>query len=93
MSINGNGATDSPLVFKPSPQVAPPLPPRFSLARDQWGHLVFIAHDGTQHSPVVPTQLFPISAPEQWISFRGADGVELACVEDPSASPRMTSNS
>ena len=84
MSSNGNDAADSPLVFKPSPQVAAPLPPRFFLSRDQWGQLVFIAHDGTQHSPVVPTQLFPISVPEQWVSLRGAGGVELACVEDPS---------
>ena len=84
MSRNGNGAADSPIAFKPSAHVAPSPPPRFSLARDQWGQLVFIAHDGARHSPVVPIPLFPISAPNEWVSIRGADGGELACIEDPS---------
>jgi hypothetical protein len=55
------------------------------LARDQWGQLEFITHDGVRHSHVVPTPLFPISSPNEWISFRGPDGTELACVENPSA--------
>jgi hypothetical protein len=81
MKGNGNGAADSPLVFKPSPHLTGP-PPRFSLQRDNWGQLVLIAADGTQHSPVAPIPLFPISEPEHWISLRGPDGTELACIED-----------
>ncbi len=88
MNTHDNGATDSPRVFKPSPHLAaPPGPPQFSLARDEWGQLVFIAPDGARHLPVVPTPLFPISMPDHWISLRGADGDELACVEDPSVLP------
>jgi hypothetical protein len=73
---------DSPLVFRPSPHLAA-APPRFALERDAWGELVFIDSDDARISPVVPIPLFPISAPEQWISLRGPDGVELACIEDP----------
>jgi hypothetical protein len=86
MSLNGNGSAESPLVFRPSAQVAP-SPPRFTLARDQWGELELITHNGVRHSRVVPIPLFPISSPEQWVSIRGADGIELACIEDPSALP------
>lgn len=77
-----NGHPDSPLVFKPCPHLAP-QPPRFSLARDQWGQLVFIAPDGSAHSPVTPVPLFPLSVPNRWVSLRAADGAELACIEDP----------
>jgi hypothetical protein len=84
MTANGKNSNDSPLVFRPSPHLAA-QPPRFSLERDAWGELVFVAPDDTRHSPVVPIPLFPISASEQWISLRGPDGVELACIEDPTA--------
>lgn len=82
MSTNGNQPTDSPLVFKPSPHINPPA--RFSLERDDWGQLTFIAPDGTRHATVTPVPLFPISYPDSWISIRAADGNELVCIEDPS---------
>jgi hypothetical protein len=82
--VNERTAADSPLVFRPSPHLAAP-PPRFSLERDAWGELVFIGADDVRISPAVPMPLFPISAPEQWISLRGPDGAELACIEDPTA--------
>jgi hypothetical protein len=82
MSTNGNKPTDSPRVFKPNAHVNPPPP--FSLERDQWGQLVFIAADGTRHTPVTPIPLFPISYPNSWTSIQAADGAELACIEDPS---------
>jgi hypothetical protein len=74
MSDQRNGATPSP---------SPP----FTLERDQWGQLVFIAHDGRRHTSVAPTPLFPLSEPEHWVSIRNADGTELACVEDPNSLP------
>jgi hypothetical protein len=85
MSTNGNKSTDSPLVIKPRPHVDPPL--LFSLQRDQWGQLVFIATDGTRHTPVTPIPLFPISFPDAWISIQAADGAELACIDDPTVLP------
>src|SRR5262249_11229749 len=56
---------------------------QFQLERDEWGRLVFIAADGQRHVGVSPIPLFPISAPESWISIRPAEGAELACIEDP----------
>jgi Domain of unknown function (DUF1854) len=87
MKRNRSGVADSPLVFNPSPHLASPPPLRFLLKRDQWGQLVFVAADGKEHSPTVPVPLFPMSEPGKWISLRGPDGVELACVEDPSTLP------
>jgi hypothetical protein len=81
--VNERTTSDSPLVFRPSPHLS--AVPRFSLERDAWGELVFIAADGTRHSPMVPIPLFPISVPDQWVSLRGPDGEELACIEDPTA--------
>jgi hypothetical protein len=74
MSDQRNGVTSS-------------LSPQFTLERDQWGQLVFVAHDGTRHTSVAPTPLFPLSEPDHWVSIRNADGVELACVEDPNSLP------
>jgi|SoiMethySBSTD1v2_1073268.scaffolds.fasta_scaffold439073_2 hypothetical protein len=82
MTRNGNGAPDSPLKFRPSTHLTP-SPVRFTLKRDQWGQLEFIAHDGTRHAPIVAVPLFPISVPDSWISIRSASGDELACIEDP----------
>jgi hypothetical protein len=84
MSLSGNGAADTPMNVQPGLRVSSAAPRRFALERDQWGQLVFIADDGIRHSPVAPTPLFPLSAPEQWISIRGSDGIELACNEDAS---------
>ena len=55
--------------------------------RDQWGQLVLIGADGETYSNVSPVPLFPISEPNAWISIRGADGTELACIEDPHSLP------
>ena len=83
--MNERTASDSPLVFRPSPHLA--AVPRFSLERDAWGELVYIAADGSRVSSVVPIPLFPISAPDAWVSLRGPDGEELACIEDPTTLP------
>jgi hypothetical protein len=90
MSVKGNNAAESPQAGAPDPPPASAEPPRFVLERDQWGQLVFIAGDGARHLPVAPTPLFPLSAPERWISIRGADGDELACIEDASVLPADT---
>ncbi len=89
MSTNGDRAADSPLVFKPSAHVT--SPPRFTLERDQWGALAFIAPDGTRYANVTPVPLFPISSPESWVSIRAADGNELACIEDANSLPTEVS--
>jgi hypothetical protein len=56
---------------------------KFSLVRDQWGQLIFVAANGEKLANVSPVALFPISEPDSWISIRSADGTELACIEDP----------
>lgn len=89
MSTQRNGAADTRSHSDAGQQTAAPARP-FTLERDQWGQLVFIAADGTRHVPVVPTPLFPISEPEHWVSIRDADGTELVCVEDPGALPALT---
>jgi len=89
MNTNGNQQADSPLVFKPSPHLTPI--PRFTLDRDQWGALAFIAPDGTRHANVTPVPLFPISSPESWVSIRAADGSELTCIEDLGSLPAEVS--
>lgn len=61
--------------------------PKFSLVRDQWGQLIFVAAKGETFGNVTPVALFPISGPESWISIRSADGIELACIEDPRTLP------
>src|SRR4051812_26875356 len=85
--VNGNGAPPpSSTVANGASTNGQPLP-RFSLERDQWGQLIYIAADGQRHANVEPTSLFPISSPESWISIRSADGTELVCIEDPRTLP------
>src|SRR4051812_12997481 len=62
-------------------------PTKFGLVRDHWGQLTFINADGEKFPNVAPVALFPISKPEAWVSIRSADGLELACVEDPRTLP------
>jgi hypothetical protein len=56
-----------------------------TLGRDEWGQLVLTSAATGSPAAVTPIPLFPISDPEHWISLRGLDGIELACVEDPQA--------
>lgn len=72
------------------PRLAAASPQAFTLQRDKWGQLVFVADDGTLHASVTPIPLFPISEPDRWVSIRNADGVELVCVEDPRTLPAET---
>ena len=83
MSDQRNGAANAPPNAKANAQAV--APQSFTLERDEWGQLVFVAHDGTRHSPVTPLPLFPISEPVHWVSIRSADGVELACIENPNS--------
>ncbi|HEX4415803.1 MAG TPA: DUF1854 domain-containing protein [Lacipirellulaceae bacterium] len=84
MSIKGNKSSREPRVFSPTEQAEPIAISDLSLARDEWGQLVLISAANSAPTTVAPTPLFPISDPEHWISLRGPDGVELACVEEPS---------
>jgi len=86
-SANGNGAPNRSNASARASQVNGLPVPQFDLERDQWGHLVFITSDGQRHANVTPAPLFPISAPDTWISLRASDGSELVCIEDPRELP------
>jgi hypothetical protein len=86
-SVNGNGAPHGAKMSARKSEATDQSAPRFGLERDQWGQLVFIAADGQRHASVEPISLFPISAPEAWISICSADGTELACIENPNTLP------
>lgn len=47
------------------------------LHRDAHGRLVLTLPDGTAYAGVLPVRAFPIAAPEEGLSFMGADGHEL----------------
>ncbi len=83
MSNNGNKSSREPRVFSPTEHAEAIALSEFALARDEWGQLVLTSAVNSSPTAVAPTPLFPISDPEHWISLRGPDGVELACVEDP----------
>ncbi|HEX3601994.1 MAG TPA: DUF1854 domain-containing protein [Lacipirellulaceae bacterium] len=84
--MNGNGnKLPEPRVFSPADHPEPTSATNFSLARDEWGQLVLTSAGNSQPIAVTPTALFPISDPEKWISLRGPDGIEQACVEDPNS--------
>jgi len=86
-SVNGNGAPNLKNARGHKNEAQDQSAPRFGLERDQWGQLVFVAADGERHANVEPVSLFPISAPEGWVSIRSADGNELVCIEDPNSLP------
>lgn len=50
------------------------------LARDPFGQLM-LTIDGATHPGVVPVRAFPIAAPDEGIALVGADGHELAWIE------------
>jgi hypothetical protein len=83
MSTNGSSQPpQEPRVFTPAEHAETVASTDFSLARDEWGQLILTPTHG-RPAAVTPTPLFPISDPEKWISLRGPDDAELACVEDP----------
>lgn len=84
---NGNGAPELSRSFVRENAIQGAPTPLFGLERDQWGQLVFIGADGRKHAGVSPIPLFPISAPDSWISIRAVDGTELVCVEALGALP------
>jgi hypothetical protein len=86
-SVNGNGVPRSSNGLSRNNGATHPSDLQFGLERDQWGQLVLVAADGKRHANVEPISLFPISAPDAWISIRSADGTELACIEDPNSLP------
>src|SRR3978361_1007951 len=83
MTIGGNKSPQEPRVFTPSENTDSESTAELCFARDEWGHLVLTLPGQIGPAVVTPTPLFPISEPDKWISLRGEDGVELACVEDP----------
>ena len=56
------------------------MPGDFQLQRNSFGHLVFIAADGTTHPDTSVARAFPISAPREGIAIVSHDGHELAWI-------------
>lgn len=52
----------------------------FTLARDPFGRLVFLAADGTAHVGITPVRAFAITAPDHGIALMSPEGKELAWV-------------
>jgi len=59
----------------------------FQLQRDPFGHMVFIAADGSVHPDVSAARAFPISAPREGIAIVSRDGHELAWIPQLDALP------
>jgi hypothetical protein len=81
MMSNGKSPTE-PRVFSPVGPAEADTAAAIELARDEWGQLVLMLAGQSHPAAVTPTPLFPISEPDKWISLRGEDGIELACIED-----------
>lgn len=50
----------------------------FSLHRDNYGRLVFLAENGERHEGVTPVRAFPIAAPDEGIALINYEGHEIA---------------
>jgi hypothetical protein len=83
MTSAGNNAPLEPRVFSPQENGESLTPTEVILGRNEWGQLVLTTSASSHPAAVTPMPLFPISDPERWISLRGPDGAELACIEDP----------
>lgn len=57
------------------------------LNRDAHGRLLLTTPDGTIHVSIVPVRAFPIAAPAEGIALVGADGHELAWIEQLDSLP------
>jgi len=60
------------------------------LNRDAHGRLLLTTPDGTIHESIVPVRAFPIAAPAEGIALVGADGHELAWIEQLDSLPDAT---
>jgi PAS domain-containing protein len=49
--------------------------------RNPWGQIVLIDHQGVEHVGVQIIPLFPVTSPNEWISFANERGEELLCLE------------
>ncbi len=59
----------------------------FDLANDAWGRLILIDPQGMRHEGVEPIRAFPLSDPQRWIAICGAEGAELAFIDNLSDLP------
>jgi hypothetical protein len=55
----------------------------FTIERDVWGQLILALADGRRLQGVEVARAFPISAPDEYVSFYDAEGHEVLCLEDP----------
>lgn len=51
-------------------------------AQDPEGRLCFVGPDGRSHVGVTALRLFPLTAPDEWISVLSSDGQEVACIAE-----------
>lgn len=68
----------------------PPVTGDFSLARDSFGRLVYVAADGTAHVGVTPVRAFAIAAPDYGIALISSEGKELQWLENLATLPAAT---
>ena len=59
----------------------------FDLANDAWGRLILIDSQGMRHEGVEPIRAFPLSDPQRWVAICGAEGAELAFIDNLSDLP------
>ncbi len=50
--------------------------------RDSEGRLRYVDTEGQTHVGVTALRLFPLTAPDEWISLFNQDGQEVACIAD-----------
>ena len=63
-------------------EVAQTQTPEYRFQRDAAGHLVFVDSNGQSHIGVTTLRLFPLTAPDEWISVFNQEGQELACIAE-----------
>jgi Domain of unknown function (DUF1854) len=62
-------------------------PASFQLLRDPMGQIVLVDDQGKRTVGIQVIPLFPVSCPDQWISFADARGEELVCLESMQSAP------
>jgi hypothetical protein len=62
----------------------------WTIHRNDFGRLVLVDAQGTNHVGVVPVRAFPLAAPTQGLSLVGPDGHELAWVDSLEDLPNQT---
>jgi hypothetical protein len=54
----------------------------FKLDRDAWNHLRLSDAKGTRYSEVQVVPMYPVAAPQEWVSILSKEGEELVCLKN-----------